>query len=113
MGASSPVYKAEPEGKKGKVEIHYRDLLLPCNYLPIVDHQVDQKRMKPITASGKRPIPLKHDQSNSEEEEDYSFEPNQLEVLQLSTIHGNSPSSILADKKEMVNVSYPEFPQLV
>ena len=61
----------------------------------------------------KRSIPLKHDQSESEEEEDYSFEPDQLGFLQPSTIHGHSPSSIPADKKELVVISYPELPQPV
>ena len=76
--AYSPVHKVEPEGKKGKTRILHHNLLLPCNDLPIVDDQVDQKRMKPSTPSGKRRIPLKHDQCESEEEEDYSFEPDQL-----------------------------------
>ena len=52
MGADSPVYKVEPEGKKGKARILHRNLLLPCNDLPIVDDQADQKKMKPTTASG-------------------------------------------------------------
>ena len=64
MGADSPVYKVEPEGKKGKARILHCDLLLPCNDLPIVDDQVNQKKMKPTTASGKRFIPLKHDKSD-------------------------------------------------
>ena len=113
MGADHPVYKVEPEGKKGKARILHCTLLLPCNDLLIADDQVDQKKMKPTTASGKRSIPLKHDQSESEEEEDCSFEPDQLEILQLSTIHGHSPSNTPTDKKEMVNVSYPELPQPV
>ena len=113
MGADSPVYKVEPEGKKGKARILHRNLLLPCNDLPIVDDQVDQKKMKPTLASGKRSIPFKHDQSESEEEEDCSFEPDKLEFLQPSTIHGHSPSSTPTGKKEMVNVSYPELPQPV
>ena len=78
-----------------------------------MDDQVDQKRMKPTTANGKRFIPLKHHQSENEEEEDYSFEPDQLEFLQPSTIHCHSPSSIPADKKELVIVSYPKLPQPV
>ena len=86
---------------------------MPCNDLPIVDAQVDLKKWKPTTASGKRSIPLKHDQSESEEEEDCSFEPDQLKFLQPSTIHGHSPSSTPTGKKEMVNVSYPELPQPV
>ena len=69
--------------------------------------------MKPATASDRRSIPLKHDWSESEEEEDYSFEPNQLEFLQPSTIRGHSPSSIPADKKKLVITSYPELPQPV
>ena len=113
MGADSPVYKVEPDGKKGKARILHRNLLLPCNDLPIADDQADQKKMKPTTASGKRSIPLKHDQSESEEEEDCSFEPDGLEFLQPSTIHGHSPSSTPTGKKEMVNVSYPELPQPV
>ena len=111
MGADSPVYKVEPESKQGKVRILHRNLLLPCNDLPIVDDQVDQKKIKPTLASGKRSIPFKHDQSESEEEEDYSFEPDQLEFLQPSTIHGHSPSSTPTRKKEMVNVT--ELPQPV
>ena len=67
--------------------------------------------MKPATASGQRSIPLKRDQSDSEEEQEYFFEPDQLEFLQLSTIHSHSPSSIPADKKELVIASYPELPQ--
>ena len=113
MGADSPVYKVEPEGKKGKARILHRNLLLPCNDLPIVDDQVDQRKTKPTLASGKRSIPFKHDHSESEEEEDCSFEPDQLEFLQPSTIHGHSPSSTPTGKKEMVNVSYPELPQPV
>ena len=114
MGADSSVYKVEPEGKKGKARILHRNLLLPCNDLPIVDDQfLDQKKMKPTAESDKRSIPLKHDQSESEEEEDYSFEPDQLEFLQPSTIHGHFPSSIPVDKKELVIVSYPELPQPV
>ena len=113
MGADSSVYKVEPEGKKGKARILLRNLLSLCNDLPIVDDEVDQKKMKPTTASEKRSIPLKHDQSESEEEEDCSFEPDQLKFLQPSTIHGHSPSSIPIGTKEMVNVSYPELPQPV
>ena len=56
MGADSPVYKVEPEGKKGKARILHRNLLLPCSDLPIVDDQVDQKKMKPTLASGKDPF---------------------------------------------------------
>ena len=74
MGADSPVDKVEPGGKKEKARILHYNLLLPCNDFPIVDGQVDHKRMKPTTASGKRSIPLKHDQSESEEEEGCSFE---------------------------------------
>ena len=113
MGADSPVYKVKPEGKKGKARILHRNLLMPCNDLPIVDDQVDQKKRKRTTASNRRSIPLKRDQSESEEEEDYSFEPDQLKFLRPSTIHGHSPSSIPADKKELVIISYPELPQLV
>ena len=69
--------------------------------------------MKPTTASGQRSIPLKHDQSESEADKDCSFEPDQLEFLQPSTIHGHSPSSTPTDKKGMVNVSYTESPQPV
>ena len=111
MGADSPVYKVEPEGKKGKTRILHHNFLLPCNELPIVDNQVDQKKIKPTIESGKRSIPLKHDQSDSEEEEDYSLEPDKLEFLQPSTIHGHSPSCIPADKKELVIISYPKLPQ--
>ena len=113
MGADSPVYKVEPEGKKGKARVLHCNLLLHCNDLPIVDDQADQKKMKPTTASGKRSIPLKHDQSENEEEEDCSIEPVQLEFLQPSTIHGHSPSSTPIGTKEMVSVSYPELPQPV
>ena len=59
MGADSPVYKVEPKGKKGKARILHHNLLLPYNDFPIVDDQVDQKRMKPATAGEQRPIPLK------------------------------------------------------
>ena len=113
MRADRPDYKVEPEGKKGKARIFHRNLLLPCNDLPTEDDQVDQKKMKPTTASGKRSIPLKHDQSASEEEEDCSFEPDQLEPLQSSTIHCHSPSSTPIGMKEMVNVSYLELHQPV
>ena len=77
-----------------------------------MDDQVDQKRMKPTSASCKIPISLKDDQSDSEEKEDYSFEPEKLVFLQPSTIHGHSPS-FPADKKELVIVSYQELPQTV
>ena len=87
--------------------------VFPYNDLPIADDEVDQKKMGPTTASDKGSIPLKHDQSESEEKEDYFFEPDQLEFLQPSTIHGHSPSSILADKKELVIVSNPELPEPV
>ena len=60
-----------------------------------------------------RLIPLKHDQSDSVEEEDYCFELDQLEFLQRNSIYAHSPSSIPADKKEMVIISYPELPQPV
>ena len=113
MGADNLVYKVEPEGKRGKARILHCNLLWPCNDLPTADDQVDQKKMKPTTASNRRSIPLKHDQPESEEEEDNSFEPDQLEFLQLSTIHGHSPSSIPADKKDLVIISYPELPQPV
>ena len=76
-----------------------------------MDDQVDQKRMKPTFGSGKVPIPLKDDQSDSEEKEDYSSEPEKLVFLQPNTIHSHSPSSIPADKKELVTVSYQELPQ--
>ena len=78
-----------------------------------MDDQVDQKRMKPTTASGKKSISLKRDQSESEDEEDYSFESDQLEFSQLSTTHGHSSSSVPADKKELVIVSHSELPQPV
>ena len=108
-----PGDEVEPEGRKGKARVLHRNLLLPCNDLPIADDQADRKKMKPTTASGKRSIPLKHDQSESEEEEDCSFEPDQLEFLQPSTIHGHSPSSTPIGTKEMVNVGYLELPQPV
>ena len=110
MGADSPIYKVEPEGKKGKGRILHRNLLLPCNDSPIV---LWQKRMKPATASSQRSIPLRHDQSDREEEEDYSFEPDQLGLLKPSAIHGHSQSSIPADKKELVIVSYSQLSQPV
>ena len=61
MAADSPVYKVEPEGKKRRARILHRNLLLPCNDLPIADDQVDKKKTKPTTTSDKRSIPLKHD----------------------------------------------------
>ena len=72
-----------------------------------MDGQVDQKRMKPATASGQRSIPLNHDQSDSEEEQEYSFEPEQLEFVQLSTIYSHPPSRI------PVIVSCSKLPQPV
>ena len=106
MGADSP------ESKKGKARVLHHNLLLPCNDLPIVDDPVDQKKMKPTLASGKRSIPFKHDQSESEEEEDCSFEPDQLEfcsrVLFMVILHQVLPQ---ARKRwsMLVILSYPSL----
>ena len=44
MGVDSPVYKVEPESKNGKARILHRNLLLPCNDLPIADDQLIRRK---------------------------------------------------------------------
>ena len=48
-GPNSPVYEAESESKGQKNRVLHRNLLLPCNYLPIENSQPDTERPTPPT----------------------------------------------------------------
>ena len=90
MGPKSTVYKFRPESAKGRERVLNRNLLLPCNNLPIEKpHAV--RRANPIRTATRKPLiqPRSdfsyatndtHEQDESEDE--ISFDPDQLESIQ-------------------------------
>ena len=105
--ADSPVYKAEPEGKKGKARILHHTLLLPRSDLPIVDDQENETYYCKWQKIHSTQIC-----SVCEEEEDYSFEPDQLEFLQPSTIHGLLHRVFLQTRKSCSSLVIQSYPSL-
>lgn len=87
-----PVYKVYPEGNQRKLRTLHRDLLLPCNFLPVQGNQRElQKKQK---FHGKHThrrdgVQLRHSQN------DTHYTDEQIEILKLndSQIHGNVEST--------------------
>lgn len=65
MGEEGPVYGIKPGRGKGKSSVLHRNLLLPCDYLPLEMELCTQARMK-RKADG--PTSVKRDDSSSEED---------------------------------------------
>ena len=80
--ADSPVYDVKPESGRGKTRTLHRNLLLPCDYLPVetpkLDHQ--KKQQRPISIPSTSSINNEH-QSDSEAEEGALLNPNQIDEL--------------------------------
>lgn len=75
--AESPVYEVRPEREKGKSRVIHRNLLLPCDFLPLEREKSDQLRSQnarntpkgnKIGKDKKRQFPI---DSESESEEEY------------------------------------------
>ena len=90
MGTEIPVYKVRPESAKGRECVLHRNLLLPCNNLPIEQPHAVRRANPRRTATHKPLVQPKshflytaddtHEQNESEDE--ISFDPDQLESFQ-------------------------------
>ncbi len=75
VGEDVPIYELRPEQGKGKSRILHRNLLLPCDHLPLeikVRQPVKQKRKTAITDK------VSQDSEEEDDEDDYYFMPPQI-----------------------------------
>ena len=100
MNPSSPVYEVKRETGDSATRILHRDLLLPCNDLP-VDDTPPQHASRPIRKSKRRRTrlsthensrPTDENSENSSEEEEIVLVPNQLPSTEAEIdIESNTP----------------------
>lgn len=67
VGEEGPVYEVKPEGGKGRSRVLHRNLLLPCDYLPMEMELRTQPRTK---RKVDKPTSVRRDDSSSEEDDD-------------------------------------------
>lgn len=67
VGEEGPVYEVKPEGGKGRSRVLHRNLLLPCDSLPMEMELRTQPRTK---RKVDKPTSVRRDDSSSEEDDD-------------------------------------------
>lgn len=67
MGEEGPVYGIKPERGKGRSRVLHRNLLLPCDYLPLEMELCTQAR---TTRKVDGPTSVKRDDSRTEEDDE-------------------------------------------
>ncbi|KAL6490134.1 hypothetical protein MHYP_G00004790 [Metynnis hypsauchen] len=72
-----PIYELRPEKGKGKLRVLHRNLLLPCDQLPleVQDRSRANSNRKPATTKKSRELPAESEEDDDEEEEYYPIIP--------------------------------------
>ena len=56
----SPVYEVKPEAKDGRKRLLHRNILLPCDFLPLTPEPQEKTSPKSVQKKGKGPIETTH-----------------------------------------------------
>ena len=81
--ADTPVYDVKSESGRGQTRKLHRNLLLPCDYLPVntLKLNLDMKRRKKLTPTPPRTSTNDNHEPDLEGEEEASFAPKQIDAL--------------------------------
>ncbi len=115
VGEEGPVYELKPERGKGRSRVLHRNLLLPCDYLPLELELQPQPR---VTMKTGGPTSMeRHDPSSEEEDEERGYyylpvvqhqqpvgENSELENENLPVVQHQQP---VGGNSELENVNFP------
>ena len=98
-----PVYKVYPEGNQRKLRTLHRDLLLPCNFLPVMENKKELQKKQKFHGTHTHchdGVQLRHSQDDTQDTDE------QIEILQLNdsqvheTVESTEPSGSQQDEQE-------------
>ena len=94
-GEDSPVFEVQPESGKGRTRVLHRNLLLPCDFLPVTENLKPQQSTEQVrtrdTKRNRKRLQTQHaQQTDTDEESDEEFPSGVLSWS--STEQGDLPS---------------------
>ena len=99
MGEGIPVYEVKPEQGRGRSRVLHRNLLLPCDHLPLeTDLQTKPRRKKNTSVAPVTGTDL--EEEDEEEEDGFFFEPS---------VHPNMrPTCAPEGGRDIIHADLPE-----
>lgn len=98
MGEGIPVYEVKPEQGRGRARVLHRNLLLPCDHLPLgINPVIKPKKSKPAPSTG-----------NTDGEEEDDEEDEFMYFLEPVTYPPTRPTDAPSARRDTVNTDIPE-----